>query len=78
MIRDLDFLVTAADWLGSDDDIISIRNRQGQGQLDKILDAKKRAHAMVFARTVNVVIVPLGVVIAGMLVAWKRRVRAKF
>ncbi|MDR2485625.1 MAG: GldG family protein [Treponema sp.] len=76
-LRDLNFLVTAADWLGNDDDIVTIRNRQGQHQLNKILDEKKRAQAMAFARAVNVMAVPFALVIVGIFMAWKRRSRAK-
>ncbi|MDR2536047.1 MAG: GldG family protein [Treponema sp.] len=77
VLRDLDFLVLAADWLSNDDDIVSIRNRQGQRQLDKILDQKKRIQAMVFARVFNVVVVPLAVIAAGIGIAWKRKSRAE-
>jgi ABC-type uncharacterized transport system involved in gliding motility auxiliary subunit len=76
--RDLDFLVMAADWLGNDDDIVTIRNRQSQGgQLDKIVDEGKRAQAMVFARVCNVILVPLALILAGMFCTWKRKSRAK-
>jgi ABC-type uncharacterized transport system involved in gliding motility auxiliary subunit len=76
--RDLDFLVMAADWLGNDDDIVRIRSRQSQGgQLDKIIDPQKRSQAMIAARIVNVILVPLGLVLAGIFFAWKRQSRAK-
>ncbi|MDR2101231.1 MAG: GldG family protein [Treponema sp.] len=72
--RNLDFLLQAADWLGNDDDIIGIRNRQGQtGRLDRILDPEKRERAMLFSRILNVVIVPLGVILLGIFFAWRRR-----
>jgi len=72
----LDFLLQAADWLCNDDDIIGIRNRQPQaGRLDRIIDPEKRAQAMLFSKIVNVIIVPLFVIIAGLCLAWRRRVR---
>ncbi|MDR3167379.1 MAG: ABC transporter, partial [Treponema sp.] len=76
--RNLDFLLQAADWLGNDDDIIGIRNRQSQtGRLDRILDPEKRERAMLFSRVLNVVIIPLGVVILGILFAWRREIKRK-
>ncbi|MDR2798154.1 MAG: GldG family protein [Treponema sp.] len=76
--RNFDFLIQAASWLGNDDDIIGIRNRESLGgRLDKILNEEKRAVAMVFARIINVVMVPLGVVVAGICVAWRRRSRIR-
>ncbi|MDR0568724.1 MAG: GldG family protein [Spirochaetaceae bacterium] len=75
-VRDLNFLLAAADWLSNDDDIVSIRNRQGLRQLDKITDERKRAQAMAFARSFNVILVPLAVIAAGISAALKRRRRA--
>jgi ABC-type uncharacterized transport system involved in gliding motility auxiliary subunit len=72
--RNLDFLLQAADWLGNDDDIISIRNRLPQtGRLDRITDPVERAKAMLFARFLNVVLVPLAVIALGLVRAWRRR-----
>jgi len=71
--RNLDFLVQAADWLCNDDDIIGIRNRESQsGRLDKILDTGKKASAMRFAQIVNVFVVPLLVILAGLFFALRR------
>jgi len=71
--RNLDFLVQAADWLCNDDDIIGIRNRESQsGRLDKILDAGKKASAMRFAQIINVFVVPLLVILAGVFLALRR------
>jgi ABC-2 type transport system permease protein len=76
--RNLDFLLQAADWLGNDDDIIGIRNRLPQaGRLDRITDPVKRIQAMLFARFLNVVIIPLALIAAGVLRAWRRRRAAK-
>jgi gliding-associated putative ABC transporter substrate-binding component GldG len=73
----LDFLLRAADWLASDDDIIGIRNRQQQtGRLDKIIDLEIRALAMRFSQVVNVGFVPLLVIAAGLILAWRRRTRS--
>ena len=75
--QNLDFLVQTADWLCNDDDIISIRNRgSGSGRLDKILDSDKQKRAMGDARLVNIFVVPLLVVIAGVLLAFRRRTLA--
>jgi ABC-type uncharacterized transport system involved in gliding motility auxiliary subunit len=72
--RNLDFLLQAADWLGNDDDIISIRNRLPQtGRLDRIADPIERVKAMIFARFLNVVLIPLAVIVLGFIRAWKRR-----
>jgi gliding-associated putative ABC transporter substrate-binding component GldG len=76
--HNLDFLLRAADWLVSDDDIIGIRNKQPQTRrLDKITDNEKRAAAMRFAQIVNVGLVPLFVIAAGILLAHRRRLRAR-
>jgi len=75
--HNLDFLLRAADWLASDDDIIGIRNRQPQtGRFDKILDDSRRAAAKRFAQIFNVVVVPLLVISAGLFLAYRRRTRA--
>jgi ABC-type uncharacterized transport system involved in gliding motility auxiliary subunit len=75
--RNLEFVLQAADWLGNDDDIIGIRNREtGSGRLDLIIDAEKRAAAMRFAQLLNVVIVPLLVIPAGIFLALRRRAKA--
>ncbi|MDR1319564.1 MAG: GldG family protein [Treponema sp.] len=76
--HNLDFLLQAADWLGNDDDIIGIRNRESQtGRLDRIIDPAKKAQAMRLAQIVNVVFVPLLVIAAGLFFAWRRRARAR-
>ena len=56
----LNFLLQAADWLGKDDDIVGIRNRQGGlGWLDRVTDEGKRYGIMGFSRILNIVIVPI-------------------
>jgi gliding-associated putative ABC transporter substrate-binding component GldG len=72
--RNLDFFIKAVDWLGNDDDIIGIRSRQPSSlRLDKITDGEKRAAAMLFARILNVVLIPLAVIALGLLIALRRR-----
>jgi ABC-type uncharacterized transport system involved in gliding motility auxiliary subunit len=76
--KNLDFLLRAADWLVSDDDIITIRNRQANaGRLDKITEPEKRASAMRFIQIVNVGLVPLLVIASGLFIAYRRRVRSR-
>jgi ABC-type uncharacterized transport system involved in gliding motility auxiliary subunit len=75
--HNLDFLLRVADWLANDDDIIGIRSRQPQtGRLDKIADPVNRISAMRFAQVVNVGLVPLLVIAAGITLASIRRRRA--
>jgi ABC-type uncharacterized transport system involved in gliding motility auxiliary subunit len=75
--RNLDFLLQAADWMGNDDDIIGIRSREtGTGRLDRIIDPVKRAGVMGWARILNMGLVPLLVIGAGLFLAWKRRTGA--
>jgi len=71
--RNLDFLLKAAEWLSSDDDIISIRSREDSGRLDRILDREKRDAAMSFSRLFNTVFVPLAVIAAGIIIVVRRR-----
>ena len=76
--KNLDFLLRAADWLASDDDIIGIRSRQPQtGRFDKITDARKRAVVMKIIQIVNVGLIPLLVIIAGLVIASRRRAQAR-
>jgi ABC-type uncharacterized transport system involved in gliding motility auxiliary subunit len=77
--HNLDFLLRAADWLVSDDDIISIRNRQPQiGRLDKIHDSADRKSAVRFIQVLNVGVIPLLVIAAGIFLAWRRKQRSLF
>jgi ABC-type uncharacterized transport system involved in gliding motility auxiliary subunit len=72
--RNIDFLIQSADWMSNDDDIIGIRSRESRSdRLDRIIDPVKRASAMRFAQIVNVFLIPLLVIIAGLLLAWRRR-----
>ena len=77
--HNLDFLLRAADWLVSDDDIIGIRNRQPHaGRLDKIPDPSKRAAAMRFSQILNVGLVPLLVIIAALVLASRRGKHSRY
>jgi gliding-associated putative ABC transporter substrate-binding component GldG len=72
--HNLDFLLRAADWLSNDDDIIGIRNRQPQtGRLDKMADSRNKSIIIKFIQIVNIVIIPLFVVAAGLFLASKRK-----
>jgi ABC-type uncharacterized transport system involved in gliding motility auxiliary subunit len=72
--RNFDFFLKAADWLGNDDDIISIRSRQAQsGRLDRITDPAQKAKATAFARSLNVILIPLAVIALGVFRALQRR-----
>jgi gliding-associated putative ABC transporter substrate-binding component GldG len=74
--RNLEFLIQAVDWLGNDDDIIGIRSREAQtGRLDRVSDPVKKAQAMRFAQILNVVVFPLLVILLGIGVAWRRKLR---
>jgi gliding-associated putative ABC transporter substrate-binding component GldG len=76
--HNLDFLMRAADWLANDDDIIGIRNRQPQtGRLDRITNPSRRAAAMRFSQVLNVGVVPLFVIAAGLFLASRRKTRAR-
>jgi ABC-type uncharacterized transport system involved in gliding motility auxiliary subunit len=72
--QNLNFLVQVVDWLSNDDDIIGIRSRgTGSGRLDRITDPVQRGAAMRAAQVINVFIIPLLVVLAGVLLALRRR-----
>jgi ABC-type uncharacterized transport system involved in gliding motility auxiliary subunit len=72
--RNLDFILQAADWLGNDEDIIGIRNRESTGgRLDRISDPRRRALTMNFARILNTVVIPPALISLGFFLAWRRR-----
>ena len=77
-MKNLDFLLRAADWLVNDDDIIGIRSRLPQtGRFDKITNESARTAAMRFSQVTNVVLVPLFVIAAGMVLALRRKAVAR-
>jgi ABC-type uncharacterized transport system involved in gliding motility auxiliary subunit len=64
--RDLHFMVDAADWLCSDDDIIAIRSRaRGPGRLDKIKNEAQKEAAQRWAYVLNMFIIPVLVLLLG-------------
>ena len=72
--RNLDLAVKILDWLGNDDDIISIRKREASaGRLDRITDPEKRLAGMARARFITVFVVPSLVIAAGIGAGMKRR-----
>ena len=74
--RNLDFLIKAAEWLSSDDDILSIRSRENTaGRLDRITNRDERYAAMSFSRTINTIVVPLLVILTGLFIIWRRAIR---
>jgi ABC-type uncharacterized transport system involved in gliding motility auxiliary subunit len=74
--RNLDFLIKAADWLSNDEDIVAIRGRQAQaGRLDHIADRVKRNRVMAFSRSLNTIVIPIVVVLIGLFLNWKRKVK---
>ena len=76
--RNLSFLIRAADWLSNDEDIVAIRRRVGAaGRLDRIMDHEIRDRVMTLSRSINTIIVPLGVIILGCFLLWKRRVKQR-
>ncbi|MCL2381847.1 MAG: GldG family protein [Treponema sp.] len=75
--RNLDFLIRAAEWLSSDDDMLDIRGREGAGRLDRIIDVERRAAAMAFSLRVNTVFVPLGVALAGLVLVRRRSAKTR-
>jgi len=76
--HNLDFLLRAADWLANDDDVIGIRNRAPQtGRFDKITDSARRAAVMKIIQVINVGVIPLLVIAAGLLLAYRRKVLAR-
>jgi hypothetical protein len=72
------FLVNAINWLFDDDDIITISNRVGSaGRLDRIIDPGRHIFTMRLVQFINVVLVPLLVVFAGIFLALRRRAKAR-
>ncbi|GHV38112.1 hypothetical protein AGMMS49546_07840 [Spirochaetia bacterium] len=75
--HNLDLILQALEWLGNDEGIAGIRSRQDQiGRLDRISNTQSRIQVMGFAQFINVILIPLGVIGAGLLFTWKRRAGA--
>jgi len=67
-------MIKALDWLGNDDELVEIRSRASwTGRLDKENDPVRKERAMGFAQTLNVILLPLAIIGAALLFAWKRR-----
>jgi len=74
--RNLSFLIKVADWLCNDEDMVAIRGRKGLvGRLDRITDEEKRGMVMTLSRTINTIIIPLGIVAAGLFFVLRRRAK---
>jgi ABC-type uncharacterized transport system involved in gliding motility auxiliary subunit len=73
----LDFLSNCASWLGSEDDLLTIKTRsQVDLRLNRITDPSARARAMLASQIVSVVLIPLLVVAFGVLRFLGRRAKA--
>ena len=75
--RNLDFLIRAAEWLSSYDDMLDIRGRENIGRLDRVSDPERRSAVMAFSMTLNTILIPLGVIITGFLIVCGRSRRAR-
>ncbi|MDR1803074.1 MAG: GldG family protein [Treponema sp.] len=74
--RNLGFLIRVADWLSNDEDMVAIRGRVGlAGRLDRIVDEEKRDMVMALSRTINTIVIPLGVIAAGFFFVLKRKTK---
>jgi len=74
--RNLGFLIKVADWLSNDEDMVAIRGREGMvGRLDRIADEEKRDMLMSLSRTINTIVIPLGVIAAGLFFVLRRRAK---
>ncbi|GAB1481339.1 Gldg family protein [Treponema sp.] len=72
--RNIDFLLSAAEWLASDDDLLLIRPRSGRdGRLDAISDSLERQRIALRARILNIALVPLLLIGYGLLRSYRRR-----
>ncbi|MCL2138375.1 MAG: GldG family protein [Treponema sp.] len=66
--NNLDFLIKSADWLGNDDDILGIRPRPMSSRLNNLADDKdKEKSAKTFIQAINVAVMPLLVILAGII-----------
>jgi gliding motility-associatede transport system auxiliary component len=70
------FVENAVLWLSGNDDLLSVKTRAGtEGRLDRISDPAARSRFILAAEAVNVVLIPLGVLLAGLLARMRRRER---
>ena len=76
--RNIDFLIRAAEWLSSDDDLLSIRIRERpQGRLDRITDIELRNIIMTSSRLINTFVIPLVIIIIGIIIGIRRKAKTK-
>lgn len=69
----LEFLENAAEWLTNDDDMLAIKTRaERDTRLNRIQDPVQKRFRILYAEILNIVVIPLLVVLAG-LVRWYRR-----
>jgi ABC-type uncharacterized transport system involved in gliding motility auxiliary subunit len=72
------FIVSAADWLSSGDDLVAIKTRGSRDtRLTKVQDPDARSALISFAYAVNLVLVPLLVVAFGLARSYRRKRLAK-
>ena len=72
--RNLDFILRAAEWLSSDEDLLAIRMRERTpGRLDRITDRDRRDAVMNFSRTINTIIIPVIVILVGVTMSVRRK-----
>jgi hypothetical protein len=72
------FVVSAADWLSSGDDLVAIKTRGSRdSRLSKVQDPEARSALISFAYAINLVLVPLLVVAFGLARSYRRKRLAK-
>jgi ABC-type uncharacterized transport system involved in gliding motility auxiliary subunit len=73
----LDFLANTAEWLSNSEDLLEIKTRVARDmRLNKIQDPEARLRAAMFTQIFNLIVIPLGVIIFGVirLIIRRRRV----
>jgi ABC-type uncharacterized transport system involved in gliding motility auxiliary subunit len=64
----LEFLANTAEWLSNSEDLLEIKTRVARDmRLNKIQDPEARLRAAMFTQMFNLIVVPLGVIIFGVL-----------
>jgi gliding-associated putative ABC transporter substrate-binding component GldG len=64
----LEFLANSAEWLSNSEDLLEIKTRVARDmRLNKIQDPEARLRAAMFTQMFNLIVVPLGVIIFGVL-----------
>lgn len=71
------FLENAAEWLASEDALLSIKTRAERDlQLDRIQDPSAKQAVVLFAELLNIYLIPIGVIIFGIVRSYRRREKA--